>query len=233
MESVGLRPSTADQDQSQDPALTARKAELDAQEARIRTQEQKAHTEAVTQHQEAVDGETTSHYETQLTGLMGLATALTPLEKEGVQGKINAAFSAALKRGNPASVAYYQRLDRIRQEPLSATRRGKEVVLAAQFTRENLVRIAKPIFKEAGVSVGKKAEERAAAQAARAEAARSEVGGGRAPAPAAVGSGDAAQQEARAVEAFKAANGGRAPSGETEIRIGMMLAHAKSRGIAA
>ena len=233
MESVGLRPSTADQDQSQDPALTARKAELDAQEARIRTQQQTAHTEAVQQHQSAVDGESLSQFQTALTGLLGQATALTPLEQSAVEGKINAAFSAALKRGNPTSTAYYQRLDRIRQEPLSATRRQKEVALAAQFTRDNLVKIAKPIFKEAGVSVGKKAEERAAAQAAREQAARSEVGGGRAPALAAVGSGDAAQQQARAVEAFKQANGGRAPEGEAEIRIGMMLSHAKSRGIVA
>ena len=233
MESVGLRPSTADQDQSQDPALTARKAELDAQEARIRTQQQTAHTEAVQQHQSAVDGESLSQFQTALTGLLGQATALTPLEQSAVEGKINAAFSAALKRGNPTSTAYYQRLDRIRQEPLSATRRQKEVALAAQFTRDNLVKIAKPIFKEAGVSVGKKAEERAAAQAAREQAARSEVGGGRAPAPAAVGSGDAAQQQARAVEAFKQANGGRAPEGEQEMRVGMMLSHAKSRGIVA
>ena len=233
MESVGLRPSTADQDQSQDPALTARKAELDAQEARIRTQQQTAHTEAVQQHQSAVDGESLSQFQTALTGLLGQATALTPLEQSAVEGKINAAFSAALKRGNPTSTAYYQRLDRIRQEPLSATRRQKEVALAAQFTRDNLVKIAKPIFKEAGVSVGKKAEERAAAQAAREQAARSEVGGGRAPALAAVGSGDAAQQQARAVEAFKQANGGRAPEGEQEMRVGMMLSHAKSRGIVA
>ena len=233
MESVGLRPSTADQDQSQDPALAARKAELDAQEARIRTERQTASTEAYKQHQSAVDGESLSQFQTAMTGLLGQATALSTLEQSAVEGKINAAFSAALKRGNPASTAYYQRLDRIRQEPLSAARRGKEVALAAQFTRENLVRIAKPIFKEAGVSVGKKAEERAAAQAAREQAARSEVGGGRAPAPAAVGTGDDAQIQARAVEAFKAANGGRAPEGEAETRIGMMLAHAKSRGIAA
>jgi hypothetical protein len=233
MESVGLRPSTADQDQNADPALAARKAELDAQEARIRTERQTATTEAYKQHQSAVDGESLSQFQTALTGLLGHATALTPLEQSAVEGKINAAFSAALKRGNPTSTAYYQRLDRIRQEPLSATRRQKEVALAAQFTRENLVRIARPIFKEAGVSVGKKAEERAAAQTAREQAARSEVGGGSAPAPATVGTGDAAQQQARAVDAFKAANGGRAPEGEAEMRVGMMLAHAKSRGIAA
>jgi hypothetical protein len=233
MESVGLRPSTADKDQTQDPALTARKAELDAQEARIRTERQTAHTAAQQEHQAAVDGETTSSFDGSLTSLLGQATALSTLEQSAVKGKIEAAFSAALKRGNPASTAYYQRLDRIRQEPLSAARRQKEVALANQFTRENLVRISRPIFKEAGVVVGQKAEERAAAQAARAEAARSEVGGGRAPSAAATGPGDAAQQEARAVEAFKAANGGRAPSGESEMRIGMMLAHAKARGIAA
>lgn len=233
MESVGLRPSTAAQDQDADPALSARKAELDAQETRIRTERQTANTEAVKQHQAAVNGETNSQFESSVTGLLGQATALSELEKGAVKEKVNAAFGAALKRGNPASTAYYQRLDRIRMEPLSAARRQKEVALATQFTRDNLARIARPIFKEAGVSVGKKAEERAAAQAARAEAARSEVGGGRAPAPAAVGSGDAAQQEARAVEAFKAANGGRAPSGDAEIRVGMMLAHAKARGIAA
>ena len=233
MESVGLRPSTAAQDQSQDPALAARKAELDAQEARIRTERQTAHTEAQKQHKEAVDGETTALFKTSLGGLLDKATALTPLEKGAVEEKIQTAFAAALKRGNPASTAYYQRLDRVRQEPLSAARRQKEVALAAQFTRENLVRISRPIFTEAGVSVGKKAEERAAAQAARAETARSEVSGGRAAAPAVAGSGDAAQMEARANEAFAAANGGRAPSDETEKRIGMMLAHAKARGIAA
>ena len=233
MESVGLRPSTADQDQSQDPALTARKAELDAQEARIRTERQTAHTEAQRQHKEAVDGETTALFNTSLSGLLDKATALTTLEKSAVQDKIQTAFGTALKRGNPASTAYYQRLDRIRQEPLSAARRQKEVALAAQFTRENLVRISRPILQEAGVSVGKKAEERAAAQAARAEAARSEVSGGRAAAPAVAGPGDAAQQEARAIEAFKAANGGREPADDHEKRIGMMLATAKARGIAA
>jgi hypothetical protein len=231
MESVGLRPSTADQDQSQDPELLAEKAALAAERQQIATDRQKANTEAYKQHQAAVDGESLSQFQTAMTGLLGQATALTPLEQSAVEGKINAAFSAALKRGNPTSTAYYRRLDRIRQEPLSATRRQKEVALAAQFTRENLVRIARPIFKEAGVSVGKKAEERAAAQAAREQAARSEVGGGRAPAPAAAGTGDAAQQQALAVEAFKAANGGRAPEGEAETRIGMMLAHAKARGI--
>ena len=233
MERVGLRPSTADQDQSQDLALTARKAELDAQEARIRTERQTAHTEAQKTHQAAVDGETASSYDSSLTSLLAQATALTALEQGAVKGKIEAAFAAALKRGNPASTAYYQRLDRIRQEPVSASRRQKEVALAKQFTRDNLVRIARPIFKEAGVSVGQRAEERAAAQAARAEAARSEVSGGRAATSAVAGPGDAAQQEARAIEAFKAANGGRAPSGESEMRIGMMLAHAKTRGIAA
>ena len=233
MESVGLRPSTAAQDQSADPALAARKAELDAQETRIRTERQTQHAEAQKTHQAAVDGENDSQFKSSLTSLLGQATALSALEQSAVQSKIETAFAAALKRGNPVSTAYYQRLDRIRQEPLSAARRQKEVALAQQFTRENLVRISRPILKEAGVSVGKKAEERAAAQAARAEAARSEVGGGRAPAPAAVGSGDAAQQQARAVEAFKAANGGREPNGESELRIGMMLAHAKARGIAA
>ena len=233
MESVGLRPSTAAQDQAQDPALAARKAELDAQEARIRTERQTANTEAQKSHQAAVDGETTSSFESSLTSLLSQATALSALEQSAVQGKIEAAFSAALKRGNPASTAYYQRLDRIRQEPLSATRRQKEVALAKQFTRDNLVRIARPFFKEAGVVVGQKAEERAAAQAARAEAARSEVSGGRAATPAVAGPGDVAQQEARAVEAFKAANGGRAPADDAEKRIGMMLAHAKARGIAA
>lgn len=233
MESVGLRPSTADKDQAQDPVLTARKAELDAQEARIRTERQTANTEAQKSHQAAVDGETTSSFEGSLTSLLSQATALSALEQSAVQGKIEAAFSAALKRGNPASTAYYQRLDRIRQEPLSAARRQKEVALAKQFTRDNLVRIARPFFKEAGVVVGQKAEERAAAQAARAEAARSEVSGGRAATSSIAGPGDAAQQEAAAVEAFKAANGGRAPADDAEKRIGMMLAHAKARGIAA
>ena len=233
MERVGMRPSTADQDQSQDPDLVALKASLAAEKQQIAADRQKAHTEATKQHQAAVDGETSSSFDSSLEGLLGQATALTALEQTAVKGQIEAAFAAALKRGNPASTAYYQRLDRIRQEPLSATRRQKEVALAKQFTRDNLVRIARPILKEAGVSVGKKAEERAAAQAARAESARSEVGGGRAVTPSTAGPGDAAQQEARAIEAFKAANGGRAPSGEQEIRIGMMLAAAKARGIAA
>ena len=226
MESVGLRPSTADQDQSQDPALAARKAELDAQEARIRTQEQTANKEAYKQHQAAVDGESLSQFQTALTGLMGQATALSPLERKAVEGQINAEFTAALKRGDPRSTAYYTRLDRIRQEPLSAARRQKEVALAAQFTREKLVTIAKPFFKEAGVSVGKKAEERAAAQAAREQAARSEVGGGRAVQP---GNGSVAEiDEAAASRAFKESTG-RLPSGETEIRYGKALAAMKAR----
>jgi hypothetical protein len=233
MESVGLRPSTAAQDPNADPALVARKAELDAQEARIRAQEQTANTNAYKAHQTAVDSETTSSFEASLESIIGLATALSPLERSAVKANIEREFAAALKRGDPRSVAYYRELDRIRQSPISAARQQKEVALAKRFTREKLTTIARPFFKEAGVVVGQKAEERAAAQAARAEAARSEVSGGRAATPSAAGPGDAAQQEARAIEAFKAANGGRAPADDAEKRIGMMLAHAKARGIAA
>lgn len=233
MESVGLRPSTAAQDPNADPVLTARKAELDAQEARIRTERQTQQTEAYKAHRSAVDTETTSSFESSLESVIALATALSPLERSAVKANIEREFASALKRGDPRSVAYYRELDRIRQSPISAARQQKEVALAKRFTREKLATIARPFFKEAGVVVGQKAEERAAAQAARAEAARSEVSGGRAATPTATGQGDAAQQEARAVEAFKAANGGRAPADDAERRIGMMLAHAKARGIAA
>lgn len=233
MERVGLRPSTADQDQNADPGVVAQKAALAAERAQIANERNTQHTETMRTHQAAVDGETTSAFTTSLGGLMGQATALSALEQTAVRGNIEKAFATALKRGNPASVAYYRELDRIRQSPISAGRRQKEVALAARFTREKLVTLARPILKEAGVVVGQKAEERAAAQAARAEQARSEVSGGRAPAASTAGPGDGAAQEARAIEAFKAANSGRAPVGESELRIGMMLAHAKQRGIAA
>ena len=230
MESVGLRPSTAAQDADQDPVLTARKAELDAQEARIKAERETSVKEQTRQYNEALNGDLASLYDTEVGKLLGLATALDGFTKTAVEQRLEKEIRAAIK----ANTAYQMRRDRIRQQPAGPERRQKEVALAKEFFRDNLVRIAKPILHEAGVAVKGKVDARAAAQAARAENARSEVNGGQAtqPAPRSGMTQNPAQQYQQALEAFKTQNG-RAPSDDSELNIFMMLNAAKSKGFAA
>lgn len=228
MESVGMRSSTAAKDQNQDPALTARKAELDAQQAEINRQREAATQEQRTQYDSALRGDLQSLYETEVGTLLNAATGLDKFTRETVEAKVEKGIRDAIK----VNVGYQMRKDRLLAMPMSPERRAKEVTLAKEFFRDNLARIAKPIFRDAGILVKGKASERAAAQAARAENARSEVNGGRAVQPGQHGANQTpAQQRAQAVESFKAANG-RVPS-DSELNIAIMMAHAQSKGYAA
>jgi hypothetical protein len=226
MESVGLRPSTATEDQNQDPALTARKAELDAQEARIKADRETATRETTQAYHNALNTDLSSLYDGERKALLDAATGLTEFERRNVERDLDAAVVAARK----SNVAYNQRLRILQQQPMSAERRQKEVALAKQFLRDRLVTIAKPILTEAGVTIGKRAEERAATQAARAENARSEVSGGTAtPVQSQNPAGSYEQQRAQAVADLKARNGGREPE-DSEITVAMMVAAAERKG---
>ena len=114
---------------------------------------------------------------------------------------------------------------------MSAARRQQEVALVKQFLRTNLVRIAKPILNEAGVTMGAKAEERAAAQAARTENVRSEINGG-APTPISPAGGQDPTQQREAIAATLKAQTGHDPS-ESDITVALMMAAAKAKGFAA
>jgi hypothetical protein len=226
MESVGLRASTATEDTNQDPALKAWKEALDAQEARIKAERETTAKETSTSYRTALDTDLTSLYDGERKALLDGATGLSKFERESVESRLDAAVVAARKK----NVAYGERLRQIQQQPMSAERRQREVALAKQFLRENLVRIAKPILLEAGVTVGKKAEERAAAAAARAEGARSEVSGGTATSAQPQNPGATYEQQRSAVIAdLKNKNGGKEPS-DSEVSIALMMAAAARKG---
>jgi hypothetical protein len=227
MESVGLRPSTATEDKNLDPVLAARKAELDAQEARIKADRERSSQETVKAYSTALETELSSTYDGERKALLDAATGLTSFERSSVETQLDAAVIAARKK----NVAYNERLRIIRQQPMSAERRQREVALAKTFLRENLSRIAKPILTAAGVTVGAKAAERAAAQAARAADARSEVSGSAASLPATSQNPGATyeQQRAQAVAELKTKNGGREPD-DSEVSIQMMIAAAERKG---
>lgn len=226
MESVGLRASTADKDEDQDPAVTARKAELDAQEARITAKEQSQRTEAHQQFQTTLNAEVLSTYEGEVQSLLSKATGLSELERSAVEKEIDAAVLTARK----SNVAYNERKRILEQQPMSVGRRQREVALVKQFLRENLVRLARPILSKAGVALSKKVESQAAVEAARAEAARSEVNGGAATGQANPGTPQNPQQQYAAVAADLKAKLGREPS-DTDVNIEMMLRAAKARGV--
>lgn len=227
MESVGLRPSTAGKTQDQDPALAARKAELDAQEARIRTERETSTKEARQQYETALETEMTSVWETNRKSMLDSATGLDAFTRTAVEAQLDKAVRKAVK----SNVAYQMQKDRITAMPMSAERRQKEVALQQAFLRENLARIAKPIFLEAGVKVSAKQAERTASQAARADAARSEVNGGRSGVSSpAIATNPQAQQD-QVIQALTAKLG-RAPDA-SEINIEMMLGAARAKGYAA
>jgi hypothetical protein len=230
MESVGLLPSTADKTTDSDPALAARKAELDAQEARLKAERETSTQAAQKEYTSTLNGKLQSLYETEVGSLLGLATGLDKFTRSAVEKQIETDFKAAIKN----NAAYQSRRAQIRMKPASPARLAEEEALAKQFTRDNLPRIARPILREAGVAVKGKVESRQAAQAARAENARSEVNGGASLQPGARTTGSLSpQQEYAAAEAsWRAANPGREPKG-SDITVHMMLQNPKLKGLAA
>ena len=231
MESVGLLPSTAAKTTESDPALAARKAELDAQETRIRQERETSSKKSQQEYTAALKGDLQSLYESESAKLLDIATGLDEFTRSAVGSQIEAEFKEAIKSNG----AYQTRKAQIRMQPFSPARRAKEVALAKQFTRDLLPRIARPILLKAGVVINGKVEAKAAAAAARAENARSEVSGGAASQPGAKTSGanlSPQQQYAEAEASWRAANPGREPKG-SDITIHMMLQNPKLRNLAA
>ena len=227
MESVGMRPSTAVQDQVTDPALAARKAELDAREAEITRQSAATRQATVTAYKEAVDGDLSGIYDSAVGKLLDGATGLDAFTRTAVEQELETAIRSAIK----TNTAYQMERKRIEAMPLTPERRLAEVALAKRFFRQNLARISKPTMEKAGLVVSKKIEQRQAAQAARAENVRSEINGGAPVAPVQPGSGANATQQRETIAAALKTQTGHDPS-ESEITVAMMLAAAKSKGFA-
>jgi hypothetical protein len=227
MESVGLRPSTAAQDQITDPALMARKTELDAQEARIKAESAASKQATWTAYNDAVGGDLASLYDGAVGKLLDSATALDAFTRGAVEKELESTIRTSIK----INTAYQMERKRIEAMPPTPERRQAEVALAKQFFRTNLARIAKPVMERAGIAVGKKVEQRAAAQAARTENVRSEINGG-APTPIQPAGAVNATQQREAIAAQLKASTGRDPS-ESEISVAMMMAAARAKGYAA
>jgi hypothetical protein len=227
MERAGLRTSTADQDQT-DPALAARKAELDAQQAEINRQTQEQRQAAVASYNDALNGELQTLATSEIDKLLAPATGITDFAKSGVVTKLTKAIKEAVRTNS----AYRIEKAALEAKPMTAKRRAEEVALATRFFRDHLKRVAQPIFAEAGISISKKAASRAEAQAAREQAARGDVNGS---APGSAGKATDAtnpvQARAAIAESLKAKLG-RAPS-DSEVNIEMMLASPGLRGRAA
>ena len=195
MESVGLRPSTAAEDQITDPALAARKAELDAREAEITRQSAASKKETWDTYNEAVKGDLNGVATKGIESVLNSATALDAFTRGAVERELESALKAAIR----SNTAYQVDRKKIEAMGPTAERRQKEIALAKRFLRDNLGRIAKPIMQKAGIVVSKKIEQRTAEQAARAENVRSEINGG-APTPINAGSPQNATQQREAEE---------------------------------
>ena len=226
MESVGLRPSTADKDQITDPALQARKAELDAREAEITRQSAESKQATWKAYNEAVSGDLASLYDGAVGKLLDSATALDSFTRSAVEKELESTIRNSIR----TNTAYQMERKRIEAMAPTPERRQAEVALAKRFFRENLARVAKPVMEKAGIAVSKKAGERAAAQAARTENVRSEINGG-SPTPISQSPANATQQREQIAATLKAQTG-REPS-ESDISIALMLAAARSKGFAA
>jgi hypothetical protein len=228
MESVGLRPSTADKDQITDPALQARKAELDAQEARIKADGESSRQATWKAYNDAVSGDLSSLYDGTVSKVLDSATALDAFTRTAVEKELETVIRSAIK----SNTAYQMARKRIEAMPPTPERRQAENALAKQFFRSpNFTRAIKPVLEGVGVVVSKKVEERNAAQAARTENVRSEINGG-APTPISQGNSANAAQQRETVAASLKASTGKEPS-ESDITIAMMLASAKAKGFAA
>lgn len=231
LERVGLRPSTAAKTGDQDPAIAQQRATLERERTELANQRDTQRKQNIAEYKTALDGDLDSLY----TGEVGLLFSAASAVDEFLRGAVEKELATAVIAARKSSSSYNMRKSEIEREPMSAERRQKEVAHAKGWLRDNMVRIAQPIFTKAGISISKKAAAAAATSAARAEAARSEVGGGAVATqhakPAA--SQDPASQRTAAVEAFKAANGGRTPADDSELNIFMMTSYATSRGLAA
>jgi hypothetical protein len=224
MESVGMRPSTAVQDQITDPALAARKAELDAREAGINRQNVEAKQATWKTYNDAVGGDLSGIYDGAVAKLLDGATALDSFTRGAVEKELETAIRSSLK----TNTAYQMERRKIEAMGPTIERRQAENALAKRFFREHIARISKPIMDKAGVAVGKKVEARQAAQAARTESVRSEINGG-APVASAPTSGVNATQQREAVAAAMKAKTGQNPS-DSDVSIQMMLEAAAAKG---
>lgn len=216
MERAGLRASTADQGQV-DPTIAAERAQLDADKKQHREQQEAARAEGVKNYTDGLNGDLNTLSQGEFTKLLAPSTGLDPLTKTAVLTKLSKAVTAAIK----ADSAYQLEKRALQAQPMSAARRQAEVALAKKWMAAKLVKVAKPILSEAGITVGKKAALTAEAQAARELAARGDVSGGAAATHKSGPEANPAQQRTQVTEALKAKLG-RNPS-DQEILTEMMM----------
>lgn len=215
MERAGLRPSTADKTQV-DPTLAAEKAKLDADRKQLDDQREADRRTAVKTYTDALNGDLNTLSEAEFGKLLAPATALDGLTKTAVLAKISKAVTAAIK----ADPAYQLEKRALQSQPMTAARRQKEVALAKRWMADKLVRVAKPILSEAGITVSKKAASRQEAQAAREKNSRGEVNG--ATPGATKQTPSTPQQQREQVATALKAKLGRVPT-DQEINVEMML----------
>ena len=216
MESAGLRASTADKTQV-DPTVAAEKAQLDAEKKAFRDQQEAGRKETVKTYTDTLNGDLNTLSQGEFTKLLAPATALDQLTKGAVLTKLSKAVAAAIK----ADTGYQIEKRALQSQPMSAARRAAEVALAKKWMATKLVKTAKPILNEAGITVGKKAASTQQQQAARAEAARGDVNGGATATQRTAAANNPAQAREQVETALKAKLG-RTPTNQ-EVLTEMMM----------
>jgi hypothetical protein len=113
-----------------------------------------------------------------VTSILDRSTGLTPFTRKTAEHNLR----VGLKKSISANPAYQAELDVIERMPLGEKRAARHVALATRYVQDHLLTVARPIFEEAGITIGRQAAADKQIQAARAEVARSEVRGSSAPA---------------------------------------------------
>jgi hypothetical protein len=219
LQSVGLRSSDADKGEDKDPALAAREAKVAEREKSIARQQEASRVEQVKQYNEGVNGDRNSMVDAEIGRLLSLATGINDFTRQNV----SKAIKAGIKKAVQASTSFKLRQDQIERLPIGAKRRAEELDHATRFTRENLVTIAKPILREAGIEITGRVAAKKETQAAREQAARSETITGAAAQPKVTATSHRDIDRNQVAETLKAKLG-RVPSGSEIDREVMILA---------
>lgn len=212
LQGIGAKPASSESGQDIPPQLKAREDAVTARENSLKEQQNKVREDGVKAFKRSVALRRADKFDGELDTLMQSATGLGDFNRDAVRGKIMTELKTFLRTDH----AYNRELKQLEAQPQTEATANKLVEVAVRAMRNNLGRLARPIFTEAGAQAMTQQATDTANGDARAKASRGDGG-----VTATVGPTASTKLEGRAlnehiVKEFVAANG-RQPSNEEII----------------
>lgn len=202
LQGIGASPASRESEQGLSPEQKAREDQISSRERALNEREQAGRAEAEKAFTRSVGLGRAEKFDGELDTLIKASSGLGDFNREAVRSSVMQGLKDFLK----GDATYNAELKELEREPKTEVTRNKIVAVGLRYMRNNLGRIAAPIFAEAGAQAMTQQAEQTATHDARAKASRGEGAGAAVTSPTAPAKLDGQALTSHVVAEFVAKN---------------------------